>query len=86
MKTSMRDFKARLSEHVRRAAKGEEVEISIHGRPAARLTSVQRKSDIDELRTLPGIAWNGGKPKGMTKGGRLKHKVQLSDLVAEDRR
>jgi prevent-host-death family protein len=86
MKTSIRDFKARLSEHVRRAANGEDVEISIHGRPAARLTSVRKKSDIDELRALPGIAWNGGKPKGMTNGGRLKHKVQLSELVGEDRR
>ncbi len=86
MKTSMRDLKAHLSKHVRAAATGEEVEISIHGRPAARLVSVERKSDIDELRKLPGISWNGRKPKGLTDGGRLKHKVRLAELITEDRR
>jgi prevent-host-death family protein len=39
MITNLRDAKARLSLLVQRAAAGEEVIITVHGRPTARITS-----------------------------------------------
>jgi len=42
MITNLRDAKARLSVLVQRAASGEEVIITVHGKPAARLSAVAR--------------------------------------------
>lgn len=40
MITNLRDAKAQLSMLVRRAAAGEEIIITVHGRPVARVTAV----------------------------------------------
>lgn len=40
MITNLREAKAQLSMLVQRAAKGEEIIITVHGRPTARMTAV----------------------------------------------
>lgn len=86
MKTSIRELKAKLSEHIRTAAAGEDVIVSVHGRPVAKITSVGKSRDVKQLRDEPGISWSGGKPLGLSRAKALSDERQLSELVAEDRR
>jgi len=41
MTTNLRDAKSRLSELVRRAAAGEEILITVRGKPTVRLSAIQ---------------------------------------------
>ncbi len=58
MITSLRETKTRLSEFVQLAQKGEDIIITVHGKPKARLTAIQdpqaldRKAWADELLKL----------------------------------
>jgi prevent-host-death family protein len=58
MIATLRETKSKLSQLVGRAARGEEVIITVHGRPKARLTPMPRQSAADrsawlaELRAL----------------------------------
>ena len=60
MTTTLREAKARLSEMVKRASRGEEVVITVHGKETAKLVPVPKRtkkrdkekwlSELDELR------------------------------------
>jgi prevent-host-death family protein len=58
MIATLRETKSKLSQLVRRAARGEEVIITVHGRPKARLAPMPRQNATDraawltELRAL----------------------------------
>lgn len=53
MTTTLREAKARLSEMVKRASRGEEVVITVHGKQTAKLIGVaQRKNKIDKEKWL----------------------------------
>ena len=86
LKTSIRELKSKLSEHIRTAASGEDVIVSAHGRPVAKITAVGKSRDLKQLRDEPGISWSGGKPLGLSRAAGLRGERQISDLVAEDRR
>ena len=53
-KVSIYDAKTRLSELVERASRGDEVVITRHGRPVARLVAVARRQSPRRLGTLRG--------------------------------
>ena len=86
MKTSIRELKAKLSEHVRTAIAGEDVLVSAHGRPVAKLVAAGRPRDVQQLRMEPGILWSGGKPSGLARPAALKKGRSLAEKVIEDRR
>ena len=89
----VRDLKARLSEHLRRAQEGERLIVTDRGRPIATLGPVEEPQEpaypawlielAAEGRVRPGV---GGKPLGMQPRVKLKGGVTLSQVVIEDRR
>ena len=86
MSTSIRDLKAKLSEHIRGAASGNDVNVSVHGKTVARIVAAEKQRDPRRLVNEPGITWNGGKPKGLQRPERLPGTKSMSDMVTEDRR
>ena len=86
METSVRDLKANLSAYIQRAAAGEAVTIRLHKRPVARIVPIQPVARVVDLAKVPGLKWNGGKPKGLARGQLLRRGVSLSAWVSEDRR
>jgi prevent-host-death family protein len=94
MLVSVRDLKARLSEFLRLARRGEEVVITHRGVPVGRVVGLdaparERSSEgaADRLRRLP---WIRPAVEGGLSGARepLPHRSgepTLADMVAEDR-
>jgi prevent-host-death family protein len=96
MEATVRELKAHLSEYLRRVAAGEEVVVTLRGKPMARLAPVSVAKTPEELeaeaiarlRTLPWVrAGAGGQVHGSDtpipwpEGEKL-----LSELVLEDRK
>jgi len=91
MKVAVRELKDHLSEYLNRASAGEEVVVTSHGKPIARLAPLIQNHDeafvLERLRSQPWV-----RPG---KGGRLRPVANpiawnpadttLSDLVLEDR-
>jgi len=91
MNVAVRELKDHLSEYLNRASAGEELVVTSHGKPIARLAPLMadnsEEAAIDRLRVLPWI-----RPG---KGGKLRPaanqeawepgSVMLSDLVLDDR-
>ncbi len=86
METSIRELKAHLSEYVRRAAEGEDVQVSVHGRVVAKIVPAAVSRDLASLRTELGITWSGGKPVGVEDAETLGGGAVLAEWVTEDRR
>jgi prevent-host-death family protein len=86
MDTSIRELKAHLSEYIRRAAGGEDVTVTVHGRAVARIVAAAPRRDLRALASEPGISWAGGKPDGLARPQALTGPAQISEWVAEDRR
>lgn len=86
MKTSIRELKAKLSEHIRIAAAGEDVTVSIHGKAVAKIISANKPRDLKRLMTEPNITWNGRKPSGLVRPAPLRKGKAISAIVLEDRR
>ena len=86
MDTSIRDLKANLSHYIRQVEAGETITVSIHNRPVAKIIPIKQKPSLKELANLPGILWNGGKPKGSRKPQRMPKGVSVAKWVIEDRR
>jgi len=61
--TGVRELKAHLSQYVQRAAMGETVIVTDHGKPVAVLAPLPRGMWVlHELRKLGRVRWAGGKP------------------------
>jgi prevent-host-death family protein len=86
MEASIRELKAHLSEYVRRAAEGEDVQVSVHGRVVAKIVPAAVPRDLASLRAEPGITWSGGKPVGVEDAETLAGGAVLAEWVTEDRR
>jgi prevent-host-death family protein len=96
MKASVREFKARLSLYLRKAANGEDVVITSRGRPVARLLSLAPaanvKPDASEIarriRRIPGmLPAKGGKPRGSSRPMVIRPgEKTLAEIVLEGRR
>ena len=95
MKTNVRELKAHLSEYLHRAALGEEVLVTLRGKPLARLVSVSvdaspetlEEASIARLRTLPWITpGNGNKPMGSANPALIgSDEKNLAEIVSEMR-
>lgn len=97
MDVSVRELKAKLSDYLKRAAAGEEVTVTSHGRPIARLVRValhspHKQPNSAEIRrrlaAIPGIIM--GEP-GPIRGSKHPIRIRkgektLSEIVLEDRR
>ena len=87
---SVRDLKTHLSEWLGRGQAGEEVEITSHRKPIARITAVKPAapaptSPLQKAIDAGVISWNGQNPVipppvKLNDGGPL-----MSDIVIEDR-
>ena len=87
---SVRDLKSHLSEWLGRVQAGEEVEVTSHRKPIARITAVKQvaaapTSPLQQAIDAGVISWNGQNPVipppvKLNDGGPL-----MSDIVIEDR-
>ena len=55
MQTTLREAKAKLSELVELASSGEEILITVHGRPKARLVPTRPAEDLDSFEAWAGV-------------------------------
>jgi prevent-host-death family protein len=80
----VRELHDRLSEYLQRVEEGQEVLVTKHGRPVARLSAVDPHRPLAELaeRGLVRLPQGQRKPRQ----ARVKASGQVSDLVAEQRR
>jgi len=80
----IKELKAKLSSYVDRAARGEKIIITEHGREVALLVPIS-----DEIRAVKSlmkdnkVKWSGGKPSGL-RGVRIKGSP-LSETVLKER-
>jgi prevent-host-death family protein len=56
MTATLRETKAKLSEMVKRAANGEEVVITVHGKEVAKLVGLQKERKLDKKKWLAELA------------------------------
>lgn len=95
MNVSVRELKTHLSEYLRRVQAGEEFDVTLRGRPVARLSAAPatRQSDDPEAAIraqLDSLSWvrpgSGGKPEGLDPPLALKPgEKPLSQIVLEER-
>lgn len=87
---SVRDLKTHLSEWLGRVQAGEEVEVTSHRKPIARITAVKPAapaptSPLQKAIDAGLISWNGQKPN-LPPPVKLRGQAKLlSDIVIEDR-
>lgn len=73
------DAKARLSELIERASKGERVTITKHGTPVAMLVAAEPRRSKDRKQVIAEL-------KAFGKGRSLQRGTTLRDLIEEGRR
>jgi prevent-host-death family protein len=73
------EFRTHISEMLQRVSAGEEVTITKHGNPIARLVPAQRKHSPEEVRAAFDRLRRGN--KGLSLGG-----LKVKDLIREGRR
>ena len=93
METNVRELKAHLSEFLHRAALGEEVLVTLRGRPLVRLVPLTSAAtpetladaSIASLHTLPWISpGNGSKPQGSANPVRIgPDEKNLAEIVSD---
>ena len=87
-RVGVRQLKDRLSECLRRVARGERITVTDRGRPVAVLGPATESPEISAAQQLvrEGVAsWSGGKPRGPARRIRLRGKP-ISESVIEERR
>jgi prevent-host-death family protein len=86
VEVGIRDLKNGLSRYIDRVREGEEVIVTDHGRPVARLSSIDRSTErLAELVTS-GVVRPPSQPTRQRPARRIKAKGSVSELVAEQRR
>jgi prevent-host-death family protein len=87
MQIGIRELKAKLSEYVRRAQEGEHIEVTDHGEPVARLTSLLPENlEFGTLLRDPGIAYEtvpSKKKKGPRSETASNAESTYADLLRE---
>lgn len=82
----MRDLKNNLSRYLDRVQDGEEVIVTAHGRPVARLSSIDYPADrLAELISI-GAVRPPKSDKRTRPVRRIKARASVSELVTEQRR
>ena len=96
METSVRELKTHLSEYLRHVAAGEEVVVTSHGKPVARLTALlpraltEAEREAEAIAKLEALPWvrpgRGGKLMGSTRPIKIAPGDKtLSEIVSEMR-
>ena len=96
METSVRELKVHLSEYLRHVAAGEEVVVTSHGKPVARLTALlpraltEAEREAEAIAKLEALPWvrpgRGGKLMGSTRPIKIAPGDKtLSEIVSEMR-
>lgn len=90
MHVAVRDLKNRFSEYLKYAQAGEEIIVTTHGHPVARLVQVmphQRSMPTTALDKLAWVRRGNGNKLGLVREQRLQLKqgTNLSELLLEDR-
>jgi len=80
MMATLRESKARLSELVERASRGEDVLITVRGQPKARLTRAGAAADVPL-----GAAWARQLRALQRAQGAPGAKLSIEQILAEDR-
>ena len=86
MDAQVRDLKAQLSSYLRKVEEGASITVRVRNRPVARIVPVRPAARVADLARIPGIRWNGRKPKGLATGERMPRGVSLAAWVARNRR
>ena len=81
----VRELHDHLSKYVQRAADGDEVIVTMRGKPVARLTPIEREDPLAELRRR-GLVSERVRKERRPLPPPIKTKGTVSDLVAEQRR
>jgi prevent-host-death family protein len=88
MKVSVRELKARLSEHLRKVRHGQTILVTSHDKPVACLSPVANKwvSGVERM-LIEGIArWDGKKPRGACRPVRLRGPGKtMAEMVLAER-
>ncbi|MEY2427071.1 MAG: hypothetical protein QOI61_2643 [Actinomycetota bacterium] len=86
METGIRDLRNNLSKYLDRVKAGEEIVVTDHGRPIAKLVPTTGESVLDRL-IREGRVTPPERPKrpSASYGPRIKAKGTVSDLVDEQR-
>ena len=87
MQVAIRQLKAQLSKFIAYAQEGEEIEVTSHNRPVARITGIPRNIEdpLKQMITSGAAQWHGGKPK-WSPPLKLNNKGQsLSQMILSDR-
>lgn len=82
----VRDLKNNLSRYLDRVRHGEEIIVTEHGRPVARLSAVDHPSDRLAALIASGAVRPPRTRQRQRPTRRIKPKGPVSDLVAEQRR
>jgi prevent-host-death family protein len=82
----VRDLKNNLSRYLDRVQRGEEIIVTEHGRPVARLSSLDYPSDRLAALVASGAVRPPRSHQRQRPARRIKAKGSVSDLVAEQRR
>jgi prevent-host-death family protein len=97
MNASVRELKGQLSRYLQRVSAGEDVTVTLRGRPIARLVRIapeqaNRQPSVAEVRrrlsAIPGVIMpTGVKPRGAKRPIRIrKGEKTLAQIVLEERR
>jgi len=85
MDVGIRELRAGLSRYVARVKQGEEIVVTEHGKPVARLVPLNGERKIDRLlregTLIPARPRTGRRPSPVDAGG-----ATLSDIVIDQRR
>ncbi len=91
MHVAVRELKNRFSEYLKYAQAGEEIIVTTHGNPVARLTRLAPNLQLRASQPLDKLAWvrrgQASKKLGLPAAQRIRlaEGVSLSDLLLEDR-
>jgi prevent-host-death family protein len=85
MDVGIRELRASLSRYVSRVKDGEEITVTEHGKPVARLVPVAGERKIDRLRRQ-GLIRPARKPKGPLPEPLEVPGLSLSEIIIEQRR
>lgn len=86
MEVSIRELKSQLSRYLRLVKKGQELTVTSHHQPVARLTAIIPPGE--GLPEVPAVRWAKGKPvlsRPMAKRPKIKGQP-LADWIVENRR
>jgi prevent-host-death family protein len=86
IEVGVRELKNNLSRYLERVRAGDQVVVTDHGRPVARLTPVDVGTDRLATLVAAGVVQAPADPTRHRPARRVRTKATISDLVREQRR